>query len=78
LYASKLALAEFKRKNLEVTATVVLKDELRVDVCQITDVAHIVTYMKSKQLHHYARSDVLTVKPIKITVCWTVILCFPH
>ena len=49
------------------TATVVLKDELRVDVCPTIDVAHIVTYIKSKLLHCYARSDVLTVIIIKIT-----------
>jgi len=33
---------------LEATATVDLKDELRVDVCPTIDAAYIVTYTKSK------------------------------
>jgi len=39
-----------RERILAATATVVLNDELRVDVCPTIDVAHIVTYTKSKLL----------------------------
>jgi hypothetical protein len=36
-----------RQRILEATATVMLKDELRVHVCQAIDIAHIVTHIKS-------------------------------